>query len=260
MHALKECEIIKGIKIVGEALWVEEESVIIISDLHLGYEEHLYNKGVMVPKLQLQEVISKISAVLKKIKKKPKKLVINGDLKHEFGKALKQEWKDVLALLDFLSGKVCRLVIVKGNHDSIIPMITGEKKIDVVKKQIIKDIAITHGDALIRLEGEDGKSSKNKIKTIIIGHEHPAIKIRHKGKSEMYKCFLKGKWGEKELLVMPSFNPLLEGTDIMSGVFLGPYLSDISEFDVFVSGESSPFWFGKVADLNFEKGRAAAQF
>ena len=33
-------------------------------------------------------------------------------------------------------------------------------------------------------------------------------------KEEKYKCFLVGKWKNKEIIILPSFFPLIEGSDV----------------------------------------------
>jgi uncharacterized protein len=102
-----------------------------------------------------------------------------------------------------------------------------------------------------------------RIKTIIISHEHPAIKLRTKLRAETYKCFLVGKYkiegkGQKEnkrnklvdLIVMPSFNLATEGTDILTEKLLSPFLNqNISNFEVFVTDKDEILDFGKLKDL-----------
>ncbi|MBU0456643.1 MAG: metallophosphoesterase [Nanoarchaeota archaeon] len=234
-------QICKGIEIIDNALWFNKKRTLIISDVHIGYEEALHNRGIMVPKSQLDIIFSKLKLILKKVN--PKEIIINGDLKHEFGKVLRQEWKEVLSFLDFLSDKCKKIIIVQGNHDPIIKTITDKREIKIVKEIIIGDTLIVHGD-MIRDNIVDIKA-----KRIIIGHEHPAITIREGSKGEKYKCFLKGKWKGKELISMPSFNPLLEGTDILKEELLSPFLKDVSNFKVYVVNNMEIFDFGKVKDL-----------
>lgn len=230
-------QISKGIKIVNLALYIEQECTLIINDLHLGYEEILYRKGILVPKFQIKEIIKQLQQILKQVK--PTTIIINGDLKHEFGKVLNQEWKDIFTLFDFLEKEKIKVIIIQGNHDPIIKPLAQKKDIGVVSEYKIDDILIVHGDKLIRTTA----------KRIIIGHEHPAITIREKSKQEKYKCFLKGKWKNKELLAIPSFNPLLEGTDILKEKLLSPFLSDLSNFEVFIVNKGQAFNFGKVKHI-----------
>ena len=247
-------EISKGIKIVDTSLWFEAEKVLVINDLHIGYEEALHRKGILVPRFQLEQIMNKLKAILEKTK--PAKIIINGDLKHEFGKVLRQEWKEVLELLDFLLQNISEVIIIKGNHDPIIQPIADKKGIAVVEQYEVGDSLIVHGDELV----------ETNAKRIIIGHEHPAITIREGSKWEKYKCFLKGTWESKvkgasgwqgkrkgnknkELIVVPSFNPLLEGTDVLKEQLLSPFLEDIKNFEVYVVGEREVFYFGKIKEL-----------
>ena len=108
----------------------------------------------------------------------------------------------------------------------------------VLKYQIDKTLII-HGDKLIKTDA----------KLIIIGHEHPAITLKEKSKSEKYKCFLKDKWQNKPLIVMPSFNPLLEGTNILTQKTLSPFLENIDNFEVFAVGENETYNLGKIKNL-----------
>ena len=120
------------------------------------------------------------------------------------------------------------------------------------------------------------KQVDSNIKTIIIGHEHTAISLKEGPRVEKFKCFLKGKWNlenEKRkisktklnklteklirlkskklnLIVMPSFNPIIEGTDITKEQLLSPFLkkTKIKDFKVYIVGDKI-YDFGKLRDL-----------
>lgn len=230
-------EISKDIEIIGTALYLTKKQILIINDLHLGYEEVLHRKGILVPKFQINEIIATMEKIL--IVAKPHTIIINGDLKHEFGMVLKQEWKDVLQFLDFCAARVKEIIIIKGNHDPIIKVITDKRKIKVVSEYKTGDILITHGDELV----------ETTAKRIIIGHEHPAITLHHQSKREKFKCFLQGKWQGKELIAVPSFNPLLEGTDILKEEVLSPFLGDLRSFKVYITYEGKVLPFGTVKEI-----------
>ncbi|MBI2151654.1 metallophosphoesterase [Candidatus Woesearchaeota archaeon] len=222
-------EIAKNIEIVEETLWFKKEKILLLNDLHIGYEEALQRRGVLVPKFQLKEILSKLKPILERTK--PEKVIINGDLKHEFGLVLRQEWKEVLEFLDFLINRGIETVIIKGNHDPLMQILANRKNIILIDSYLLGDNLIVHGDELIKVD-----KGLKKIKRIIIGHEHPAIVLKEGGKKEKYKCFLQGKWKNKELIVMPSFNPLLEGTDVSKEKLLSPFLTDIANFTVYIVG------------------------
>jgi len=230
-------EISKNLEILDLALWLKKEQTLLISDLHLGYEETLQQQGILLPKSQGKEIIQRLKTIFQKIK--PKTIIINGDIKHEFGRVLKQEWSEVLQLVDFLLEHCSQLILIRGNHDMILGPIAAKRNIQIVDSYQIDNTFITHGDKIIQTKAE----------RIIIGHEHPAVCLRENSKVEKYKCFLKGKWQRKELIVLPSFNSLLEGTDILKETLLSPYLDDLSKFEIFIVGKEEVYDFGKVKDV-----------
>ncbi len=232
-------DINNNIEIVDLSLWIKDKQILIVSDIHLGLEESMHLKGIMVPKQQSELIIQSLEKIFTKVS--PRTIIINGDLKHNFGKNLKQEWDDTLKLIDFLKENCKELIFVKGNHDNFLATIANQKGINVVDEFKIDDILLLHGDKL--------KEINKDIKTIIIGHEHPAISLKDRSKIEKYKCFLKGKYKNKELIVMPSFNPLSYGSDIFNERMFSPYLDNISNFEVFVVGDKEVLGFGKVKSL-----------
>ncbi|MBS3090653.1 metallophosphoesterase [Candidatus Pacearchaeota archaeon] len=234
-------EILKGIEMIGKALWIKKQKVLILADLHIGYEEALNKQGVLVPRTQFKETKRKIEELLQEVKLKI--IVINGDLKHEFGGISRQEWHETLGILDLLREKA-KVILIKGNHDRILEPIARKKGLEIKEFYCIdsEKICILHGNE-VRIEKE-----VNNAKILIIGHEHPAISLQEGMKSEIYKCFLLGRWKGKKLIVMPSFLPLTEGSDIRKEKLLSPYLSNIKNFEIFVLGDRI-YKFGKLKEI-----------
>lgn len=114
---------------------------------------------------------------------------------------------------------------------------------EVVDYYKINDTYICHGDVIPK--NKDFTDSK----MIIIGHEHPAVSLKEKTKIERYKCFLKGKYKDKILIVQPSFNPLIEGADVLKERMLSPFLKQsLSNFNVLVIADKV-YDFGKLKNL-----------
>lgn len=232
-------EISKGIEIIDLALKIGR--TLVIADLHIGFEGALNKQGIMVPRFQFRDVCERLEKILKKAK--PELVIVNGDIKHEFGTISEQEWRETLKILDLLLLNSKKVVLVKGNHDTILGPIAKKRGVEIVEKYELNKgkILVIHGDKEVKI----GKN----IKTIIIGHEHPAVSIREGPRAEVFKCFLKGKYKGKELIAMPSFNLVTEGTDVRRERLLSPYLQqDISEFEAFVAGDKG-YYFGKIKDM-----------
>lgn len=228
----------KQIEIIDLALYLEKEKILVFSDLHIGYEELLNKQGVLVPRFQLKDLIKRINNILDRVD--AKKIIINGDLKHEFGTISQQEWSDTLEILNLFNNK--EIILIRGNHDSILGPIADKKNIVIQDHYLVDDVYICHGNKIP--DDEDFK----KAKIVIIGHEHPCIAFRER-KDEKYKCFLKGKWKNKVLLVLPSLNLVTQGTDITKEKLLSPFLQqNLDDFEVFAV-ENKIYDFGKLKEL-----------
>jgi len=220
-------------------LYLEKYKTLVIGDAHLGYEESLTKQGILIPKFQFKEILERVQKVLKETN--PEKIIIVGDLKHEFGTISKEEWRDIITFIDLLQ-KHGELILVKGNHDTILKPIADKRDIEVLDHYVIDSYYFCHGHKI----PEDLDYAK--AKTIIIGHEHPAIGLRDGPRTEVYKCFLKGKYKRKEIIVLPSLSSLPEGTDVKREKLLSPFLQDINNFEVFIAADKV-YKFGKVKDL-----------
>jgi len=225
-------EISKGIQIIDLALYLKKQKILIIADIHIGFEEYLNKQGILVPRFQFKEIIKKLKTILSKTN--PKTIIINGDLKHEFGTISEQEWRDTLKLLDFLTKKA-NIILIKGNHDTILGPIAEKRNVEITDHYFTDNIYITHGHNIPK------NTNFKKSETIIIGHTHPAISIKEKAKSEKFKCFMKGKYKEKQLIVMPSLNPITKGS---SNYYASPFIKNTDDFEVYII-EDKVYYFGK---------------
>jgi len=232
-------KITNNIEIIDLALYLTKYKTLVIADSHIGFEEALNKQGILVPRFQFKELVQRLEKILSKVK--PETIVINGDVKHEFGTISEQEWRHTLRLIDFLSRHCKKLILIKGNHDKILGPIAEKRNIAIADNIVLGDILITHGHKIVKeLKG---------IKTIIIGHEHPAIGLREKTRIEVYKCFLKGKYQRKILIVQPSFNLVTEGTDITKERLISPYLKqNLRNFECWIVADKV-YRFGKLRNL-----------
>ncbi len=233
-------EIHPGIETIDLALYLRKHKTLVLADLHIGFEEALAKQGVLVPRFQYKDMIDRLEQIFAQVH--PKTVVLNGDLKHEFGGISRQEWKETMRLFDYLSRKCEEIIVVKGNHDPNIGPITAKKAVRVVDEIVFGSIAIVHGDT---------GPKANHPAIVIMGHEHPAIALREKGRVEKFKCFLKGAYKKSVLLVQPSFNACVEGTDVSQGQVLSPLIKNIHNFEVFVVDDvrKKTLYFGKVKNI-----------
>ena len=237
-------KILSNVEIIDLALYCN--SYLIISDVHIGYEESLNKQGILVPRIQFEDIVKRIMKIFEELNgREIKKIIVNGDLKHEFGTISEQEWRNTLKFLDLLSKHCSEVILIKGNHDKILGPIAEKRNVKIKEFFIIdgEKILICHGDKI------PDKGMIKSVSTILIGHEHPAISLKEGTKIETYKCFLKGKFKRKNLVVQPSFNTMIHGTNILRDFILSPYLKqNLDEFEVFVV-EDKVYGFGKLGKL-----------
>jgi len=242
-------KIIDNIEIVDLGLYLKKQKTLIVSDLHIGYEQMMHEEGIMFPLDQLGESINEVKSIFEELNKRKQdveKVILLGDLKHYF-KFMKKEKFDVLKFIDFLRNYVKdeNIIIIKGNHDKI--EVGGRKFVNFYQDG---EIIFIHGDRIFNETYDEG------VKLIVMGHIHPSIVLKDEQevKKERYKCFLKGKFMKKEVFIVPSF------LEITKGILLEEMKEDYSiidkkklkDFEVFVVnrelGEEA-LGFGKLKDL-----------
>jgi len=228
---------------IDKALYFPEEKALAIADLHIGYEESLNEQGIFVPRRQFEETMADLEKVFSNVGK-VKEVVIVGDLKHEFGIISSQEWSEVRKVLDYLKGKVGKVVLVKGNHDTVLEPIAKREEVEIKECYKKKDICFVHGDKLV-MECMD-----KSIRLVVAGHRHPAVILQDEYKKERYKCFLVGKWKGKKIIVLPSFFPFVEGSEISSIEDNRMFIEEknLKGFEAWVVGDEV-YRFGKIKDI-----------
>jgi len=200
--------ILRGVRVPDSypALFFQEYGCLALSDLHIGYESALKEKGVFLPQASYGHMKRVIEDLIEATH--PESIVLLGDLKHEFGKPSPQEWVEVQDLLATLLGKGLKVHVVRGNHDNYILSIL--RRFDVSLHEpamMLGDYIFAHGHR--KVEVPEG------TKAVIIGHEHPAVSsLDLSGARYKFKCFLVGKLRGTRLVVMPALSPLSSGVGI----------------------------------------------
>ena len=90
---------------IDKTLYFPEKGILVIGDLHLGYEHQLIQSGVLTPKMQTQKIIDELREIILKIKESKQKLnkiVFLGDIKHAFDFQYEEKisFNDVLDFLE----------------------------------------------------------------------------------------------------------------------------------------------------------------
>lgn len=223
---------IDGIEVIEPypAVYIEDIDAVAIADLHLGYEGIMADSGIFVPKVQFEKEMKVIKKVLEA--RKPGRVIINGDLKHEFSETSYHEFREVSDFLAYLRDTVDEVLLTKGNHDNFLARVASREGVELFDELELGKYFFMHGDKLPK------SMEKVKRKFLIIGHEHPAIALYDEiGVKEKIDCFLYGK----NILVLPAFSPLMQGSEINvipASELLSPVLKKYNVEELVVIGIS----------------------
>jgi DNA ligase-associated metallophosphoesterase len=172
----------------SRCIFWEEESILIVSDMHFGKSGHFRKSGIGIPqdifKNDLQRLFSQIEFF------KPKILLVTGDMFHSAANKeldLFLKWRNDISYVEFY--------LVKGNHDILNKSFYKEAGIQVFTNKLsVGNFCFTHDVA--------SACDDEKLFTFS-GHIHPGIKMNGvAAQSLMLPCFYFGK----KYAVLPAFS------------------------------------------------------
>jgi len=204
-------------------LYIEDYETAVMADFHLGYEDVMAQKGLFLPKLQYPYIMELLETVFDKYA--PRRVIINGDLKHEFSRNMPQEWREIEAVVDFIRDR-SELVVVRGNHDNFLKSILRRRGIELKQHYRMGKYLFVHGHKPIEIPKDE---------MIIMAHEHPSITLRDEIYATVkYPCFLYST----KIVVLPAVSLYAAGTDISKADYISPILQkQWVNFDVFAIDE-----------------------
>jgi putative SbcD/Mre11-related phosphoesterase len=142
------------------------ERVMVISDLHIGWEVALAEEGVHVPS-QTGRLIDRLKELL--ASEKPNRLIILGDVKHTVSKIELEEWRDVPWFFEDICKTVPKVQVVPGNHDGDLEALLPEP-VELLSPRgvIVGDTGLFHGHTWpdVQMLG---------CSTLVAGHVHPVV-------------------------------------------------------------------------------------
>lgn len=149
------------------AVYWNDKSLLILSDLHLGKAGHFRKHGVPISRnihlTDLQILESLIQS------QKPQEVILLGDLFHSFEN---NEWQDFLRFLEVYD--FIKFTLVEGNHDILSEY---PEHLKVVPQLDVPPFSFTH----IKEESEHYNLS---------GHIHPGVQMRGRGRQSItIPCF-----------------------------------------------------------------------
>ena len=171
------------------AVFWENQSILILSDLHFGKTGHFRKNGIGVPQAIFQEDLQRLVNLL--IFFKPSKVLVVGDFFHSSANLE----------LDFFSKwrkdfEHIAIVLVKGNHDMLHEQWYQQNNIELEKGTLqLGPFQFVHDP--IEQTNNDGSGF------VFSGHLHPGVTVSGAGKQNLhFPCF----YFSKNACILPAFS------------------------------------------------------
>jgi len=229
-------EILPGVRASNErCLIIDEGPTVVIGDLHLGYERALEGEGIYLPRVNTNSIKDSLNRII--CRYEPRRIVLLGDIKHDFSKAPYECRLEVTKVIKMLTD-AAETTVVKGNHDNFLQNILSDIGIDLLDHTDIAGFRLEHGHI------DSG------VRPVIIGHEHPSVRISGAmSGSVKIQCFLHS--AEAGIIVIPPFSPFSSGTDLSEEQFMSSACknADMDKASVYGVSEIGIMRLGTLGDL-----------
>jgi len=195
------------------AVYLEEDRILCVADLHLGYAWAHRFSGQLMPLRSQEDLLTRLSDLCRFYK--PAHLAVLGDIVHYNVPVaeIKQELNTVFTGLK----EICGLKLILGNHDTNLrKLATPETDFEFLDHFETDNFVLIHGHAAPPVHPED--------KTIVMGHEHPSISLGDGIRSSKFPCFLLSPTA----IILPAFSLWAAGTDIRSHSFMSSFAQSTS--------------------------------
>ncbi len=266
-------------------LQVDSEKILVVSDLHIGYERTLADKGVKIPSLA-PRLYEKLEQII--FRQRPDRVMLSGDIKHGTMKLLPHEWMDVPEFFEKLLSLGIPIEVVPGNHDGglmhLLPreVVLHSPRGAVTRSQ--KKVLVTHGHTWPTPAGLSAD-------LVVMGHNHFSVEFREtSGVRAVEPVWVVAHWNPEKMaaeflhsssikyqgdaqaafqqrfgfevsnpviIIVPAFNPMLGGMKInrsSKGRYISPILQpevvDMQQAEIYLLDHT---YLGRKKDLQLSE-------
>ena len=232
---MRTLEILPDVRVTSDrCLLLEGGRTAVIGDLHLGYETSLEDEGMFLPRVNTGTIRDALNRIISRYE--PERMVLLGDVKHDFRRSKRESSDEILRIVRLLN-EATETLVIKGNHDNYIQNVLEEENMTAVDYADIAGFRLEHGHV------DTGR------RPVVIGHEHPAVRIPGSG-GEKIHCFVLAR--EEGVLVIPPFSPMSLGSDLLTeGTVMSPALrgSKVGNAEIYGVSDLGIMDLGTLSDL-----------
>ncbi|AGI47466.1 putative phosphoesterase, SbcD/Mre11-related protein [Thermoplasmatales archaeon BRNA1] len=235
---VRKLRVLPGVTITNDrCLVLDDGPTAVIGDLHLGYESALEADGMFIPRINTDSVRDSLNRILDTYE--PSRIVLLGDIKHDFRRSSYGAREEVRSIMKLVSD-AAETVVIRGNHDNYLQNILADVGLTAMESIDIGGYHLEHGHV------DSG------IRPVIIGHEHPSVKIPGELSGGVkLQCYVVAK--NEGVIVIPPFSPFASGNDLNPGpdAVMAPALRscDLEEADIYGVSDLGLIDLGRLEDI-----------
>jgi putative SbcD/Mre11-related phosphoesterase len=212
----------------NRAVYFPAADALILADVHAGRDA---TSNVQLPMGERENLRERLAALIERFD--PGEVVVGGDLLHAFDEVPRGVEETVLDLRDAARRRGTDLVVVRGNHDTMLDSVfsgetAGEYRLED------RETVVVHG--------HEPPETTRGVERYVIGHDHPTITIEGRRRA----CYLLGSGVHEptsaDVIVTPAFNRLCSGT-VVNGAdardLLSPLVTNLDAFRPIVRDEDA---------------------
>lgn len=213
--------------IPDEAALRVDGDTLVITDLHLGREAELGERGFIMPR-QGERITERVVELLRA--QGARRLIILGDLKHRVARLSGLERRDLPHFIAAVGRAVPEVHIVRGNHDvGLEYYLPASIHLHPSSGFALQGVGYCHGHTWPSPEAMA-------TEVLVLGHDHPTVLFQDRlGVRSTQRCWVRlsfrgggGRYERvpREAIVVPAFNEFSGGTNFNEAGtrLLGPLL------------------------------------
>jgi len=210
------------------AVYFPAADALVLADVHAGRDA---TSNVQLPMGERENLRDRLAALIEEFE--PGKVVVGGDLLHAFDGVPRGVEETVVDLRDAARRRGTDLVVVRGNHDTMLD--------SVYRGETADEYRLDDGKTAV-VHGHEPPGTTRGVERYVVGHDHPSITIEGRRRA----CYLLGSGVHEptgaDVLVLPPFNRLCSGT-VVNGAdardLLSPLVTNLDAFRPIVRDEDA---------------------
>ena len=177
-------------------LYLPQERILAVADLHLEKGSAFAKRGAMLPPYDTRETLDRLAETVDRLS--PRTVIALGDTWHDRGGPDRIDPAVAAAFAAMRRNR--NFIFVNGNHDPAPPAGLGET---VAETLVIGDVTFRH-EPMVDPGGAE-----------IAGHLHPAAKVTGRGRAVRRRCFA----ANRTRCILPAFGALAGGLNVLDPAF-----------------------------------------